>query len=70
MSIGPGKCDAACTQARIATKARTAILIVLGGESGSGMSVQSVDPDITAQIPMILMRTAQMIEEDLITGKN
>ena len=70
MSIGPGKCDAACTQARIATKAKTAILIVLGGESGPGFSVQSDDPDITAQIPMILMRTAQMIEEDLIPEKN
>jgi hypothetical protein len=70
MSIGPGKYDDACTKARESTKARTAILIVLGGEAGAGFSVQSEDPDIAVQIPMILMRTAQMIEEDLIPEKN
>lgn len=60
---GPGKYDAACTRALVETKARVAILIVLGGEHGSGFSVNSISPADESQLPKILRELADMIED-------
>lgn len=70
MSIGPGKYDEACTQALEATGAQSVILIVIGGKEGHGFSCHSTDPDFETQIPMLLYRTAESIEEDLSKVKN
>lgn len=61
---GPGKYDYACTMAREATNARAVLLIVLGGDQGSGFSVQAVDGVVPAQdIVDILRDTANAIEQ-------
>lgn len=59
---GPGKYDAACTKALVETKAKVAILIVFGGEHGSGFSVNSVSPADELQLPKLLRDLADMIE--------
>ena len=48
--IGPGKYAAACTAAREMTGAKVAIVIILGGDKGSGFSVQGeVNTTITVE---------------------
>jgi hypothetical protein len=42
MAMGPGKYDAACTAARLATDAEAVVLVVFNGRGGHGFSVQSV----------------------------
>ena len=56
-----GKYDDAATAAREATKAEGVLLIVLGGEKGSGFSVQ-IPPEFVARIPAMLRRLADEIE--------
>ena len=41
MALGPGKYDDLATHVREHAKARAAIVIVIGGEKGSGFSVQT-----------------------------
>jgi hypothetical protein len=53
MPIGPGKYDHLCTYVREATQASTAIVIVIGGNNGSGFSIQSLvqlPPDVVANL--------------------
>jgi hypothetical protein len=40
MTMGPGKYDAECTMVRERTKARAAVVLVLGGTHGSGFATQ------------------------------
>lgn len=61
MSAGAGKYDDAATAARESTKAAGVLLIVLGGEKGSGFSVQ-VPPEMVASIPDMLRHMANQIE--------
>lgn len=64
MALGPGKYDDACTHARLSTNAQACILVVIGGEKGSGFSVQG-PPDVTAQLPTILEHMAKQIRESM-----
>lgn len=61
--IGPGKYDALATAAREAAKARGVILIVFGGDKGSGFSAQ-LDALGTLSIPQILREIADEIERE------
>lgn len=61
MSAGAGKYDDAATAAREATKAEGVLLIVLGGEKGSGFSAQ-LPLGAAARIPELLRRMADEIE--------
>lgn len=62
--IGEGKYDAVCTQARLAAKAKGALLVIFDGEYGHGFSAQ-LPPDMTARIPAALREAASQIEADL-----
>lgn len=64
MSVGPGKYDEACTEARERTQAAGVVLIVFGGAAGSGFSVQTVAPKLLADLPAILRTIAAGIERD------
>lgn len=59
-NAGPGKYDDACTVARESTKASGVLLVVFGGEQGSGFSVQA-PPEIIAAMPCILEEMAAQI---------
>jgi len=61
MSAGAGKYDDAATAAREATKAEGVLLIVLGGDKGSGFSAQ-IPPEIVARVPALLRHIANEIE--------
>ncbi len=67
---GPGKYDDACTAARQATRASTAILMVLRGDQGDGFAVQTLVPDIIPRIPELLRGVASQIEETLGAQEN
>lgn len=56
MPLGPGKYDDLCTFVRLKTRADGVILLVLGGENGSGFSVQCIERIAPAQL-------AEMLEE-------
>jgi hypothetical protein len=45
MAVGPGKYDPECTAVRLATRAETVILVVIGGDRGNGFSVQALAHD-------------------------
>ena len=62
MPQGPGKYDDICTEARVAASAEAVVLIVLGGEKGSGFSVQAIEGDITRRLPALLRSVADEIE--------
>lgn len=64
MTLGPGRYDDACTQARLATKAIGAILIIVEGKDGSGFSVQAPLP-LVARLPSVLRDLADKIEKDI-----
>jgi hypothetical protein len=61
MALGPGKYDAVCTVALEAAKAEGVLLIVLGGQFGSGFSVQA-SPEVLAVLPLLLRQAADEIE--------
>ncbi len=65
MSLGPGKYDDACTEAREMTAADLVLLVVMGGASGHGFSVQCVDPIMLQQVPELLRLIADQIEKDI-----
>jgi hypothetical protein len=63
---GPGKYDLVCSVARRSAGARAAILIVLDGTLGSGVSVQvPPEPELQARLPEVLRILALAIEDDL-----
>lgn len=64
MTLGPGKYDDACTAVRVALKARGVALIVFGGYSGSGFSVQG-PLELQRTLPDRLRLMADQIERDL-----
>jgi hypothetical protein len=67
MSHGPGKYDDACTVARESTEALAVALIVVGGHSGSGFSVQG-PRHLLARLPGMLRFMANEIERDHANG--
>jgi len=68
MPLGPGKYDAACTAARLATKARGALLIVIDGEHGNGFSCQA-EPAVLLTLPELLEDIARRIRADFRPDK-
>jgi len=64
----PGKYDAACTAARLETKAAAVLLIVIEGERGSGFSVQG-PADLVVALPEILESTARRIRASLVEAE-
>jgi len=62
MPLGPGKYDHLCTLVRERAKARGAIVIVIDGERGDGVSVQA-DIVATLKLPEMLEKIAQDIRE-------
>jgi len=58
---GPGKYDGACSIAREITEASLVLLIVVGGSSGDGFSVQSVAPIDQAKLAAHLEDTARQL---------
>lgn len=63
MPFGPGVYDDECSTARVATKAHTAILMIIGGMKGSGFSVQTAHPQMLVDLPNVLRAMAKQIEE-------
>jgi hypothetical protein len=63
MALGPGKYDDLCTELRAKTKAAGTIVIVIGGERGSGFSCQA-DWQTTLRLPEILESMAAQIREN------
>jgi hypothetical protein len=63
MPHGPGKYDAACTQARESTKATAVLLIVFNGEHGNGFSLQG-DLLTLVNVPEILENVAADIRAE------
>jgi len=64
MAFGPGKYDELCTNVREASGAESVVLMVLGGNKGSGFSVQSksaVAPELLANL---LEYVSRLIRED------
>lgn len=62
MPVGPGKYDDVCTYVRELTSADGAIVIVIGGERGTGFSCQA-DISTTLSVPDILELVARQIRE-------
>lgn len=60
MAIGPGKYDDLCTMVRDRAKADGAVVIVIGGERGTGFSCQ-LDLAMTLHLPDILESIAAQI---------
>ena len=53
-AFGPGKYDDLCTRVREESTAVAAIVVIVGGERGSGFSVQSLDESFIYVIPDML----------------
>ena len=64
MALGPGKYDDLCTKARLAAKAEGTLLIVFGGNKGSGFSAQ-IPFELLVGVPAILRTVADEIEKSL-----
>jgi hypothetical protein len=62
MALGPGIYDALCTYVREQSQAEGAIVIVLGGELGSGFSVQITEEAAALNLPKLLREMAAEIE--------
>lgn len=64
MPIGPGKYDDLCSLLRVQTDAEACVVIVLGGNKGSGFSVQSRGRPLLV-LPELLESLAKQIREDI-----
>lgn len=60
---GAGRYGRACSRARMNTEGRAVLLIVIGGQHGSGMSLQTVDETVVQGLPAILRNVANSIEK-------
>ena len=65
MTAGPGKYDELASYVRERAEALAAIVIVIGGNKGSGFSVQSTGEDLTSTLPKLLRGMADQIEKDM-----
>ena len=61
--LGGGHYEDACTVARESPRARGAILIIIGGEDGSGFSCQC-DSETLMRLPEILETMARQLRTD------
>lgn len=60
---GPGKYDYLCTLVRKKAQAVGAVIFVIGGFKGNGLSVQ-FPPGMLAHLPELLRKTADGIEAE------
>ena len=67
MTIGPGKYDDLCSSVREHAGAAGAVLLVIGGSRGSGLSVQA-SAGVQMLLPELLEELAQTIRADLKGG--
>jgi hypothetical protein len=65
--IEPGRYDDLCTYVREQARARSAIVIVIDGERGSGLSCQGAPTDL-AELPIILEYAAADIRKSTAKG--
>lgn len=63
MAAGPGKYDRLATDVRTKAEAKAVVVIVVGGNKGSGFSVQATVETVLA-LPALLRTIADGIEED------
>ena len=63
MPAGPGKYDDVCVATMEATGGSAVVLIVINGHHGSGFSVNTVNPAVTAELPALLEQVAKQIRE-------
>lgn len=68
MPIGPGKYDGYCTEIQQRTLATGVVLLVMGGQHGSGFSVQVTDENLLV-VPDLLRTIADQMEADLRSGQ-
>ncbi len=68
MATGPGKYDDLCTVVRESANAAGAIVIVLGGDQGSGFAVQTTDIAAQLKLPDLLESMARQIRLDRAAG--
>jgi hypothetical protein len=64
MSESPGKYDALCTYVREQSQALGVIVVVFGGNQGSGFSVQA-PPELSLDLPTILENLAENIRAEI-----
>lgn len=62
MAFGPGEYNAETTALRKQLGAAGIILIVIDGDRGNGVSIQTIDPGLHLQLPTILRTLANNIE--------
>lgn len=67
MPTGPGKYNAECTQVRERLGALGVVLLVIGGPTGSGFSVQ-VPQDEMLNLAKALRVIAEQVEKDFKAG--
>lgn len=65
MPIGPGKYDEQCTRVRLETGAAACIVMVFGGDKGSGFSCQIEAGGPPVDLPAVLRSLADQIEGGL-----
>lgn len=66
MNTGPGKYDDLCTLVRRRSNASAVVLIVLGGDKGSGFSLQGLEESpgvLAALMPDMMRGIADEIEQ-------
>jgi hypothetical protein len=78
MAIGPGKYDELAEYVLLQAKAQAVVVIVTGGDRGSGMSRKSIVNDVwdlaaeleaLSRLPRLLRHIADTIEQDLQSGQ-
>lgn len=69
MPMGPGKYDKECEDMREKTNAEAVLLIVFGGDRGSGFSMTATAlAMMTLDVPKYLRSTADQIEQSFGKG--
>jgi hypothetical protein len=64
MALGAGKYNDLCTHVREQSDARVAIVIIVGGNKGSGFSCQGDDATVLLKVPDMLEEMARLIRAD------
>ena len=59
---GPGKYDDLATLVRERADAEAVVVVVLGGNKGSGFSVQATDQWVSYKLPELMRALAEQIE--------
>jgi hypothetical protein len=65
MAYGEGKYDPECMAAMTSSRAEATLLIVLGGDRGTGFSLTTKSMEVLGWIPRMLRDVADQIEIDV-----